>query len=99
MRTKRILFIASLGALAACAGESTPPTPTGIGALLVSADIADETIDRAVYAVTGDGIDVPLTGTLAFADGTAEGQLQVPAGAGRAVTLQLLSRGQVVCQA
>ena len=87
---KSLSWLALVGGLAAACGDA-PVSPVGdaatgpAGALLISAEVDDPAITRLHYAVRGPGLELPLEGELAVADGRAEAQLAIPAGLGRTV--------------
>ncbi len=101
----RLLPMLMLGLLGACQGapstklqegdaaNGTPP----VGALHVLAQVPDATVDRVEYTVISGTNARGLTGTLAVADGVAQGQIQVPQATKFDVKLRFLSAGVERC--
>lgn len=103
-KIKRLPLIA-LGLLSACQGELKPtpsPDPAAgaplVGALHISAQVPDPSVDRVEYTVLSSVRRPDLTGTLAVADGLTQGQIQVPEGTPFDIQLRFLSGNVERCE-
>src|SRR5690348_6189716 len=70
-----------------------------VGALIVATQVTDTTVDRVEYTLLArSGTSPELRGTLAVADGLAQGQVQVPVDVSFDVKLRLLAKGTPRCE-
>ncbi|HET7274340.1 MAG TPA: Ig-like domain-containing protein [Longimicrobiaceae bacterium] len=85
-----VLALSTLLALNACAGSPTASEPGewDMASLRVAANIAGTPISTLVITVTAPDIRTPLVYNLEVVGGTAEGTLEIPAGAARTFTGQ-----------
>jgi hypothetical protein len=92
----RGLALAVLILAGACSGEVITPPPDGDVNLVVTADLAGTAATTVVVEVEGPGISPTLVFNLTVTNGTATGQVTVPAGSDRTFTVKAYDDGGIL---